>query len=198
MSLKETVDLDLPVAAPYNTTAVSPKVRVVVRMLDRYMRLAVIALLEQGGVEVLEIDDGTLPLITDDNRQRSCRTILIIDDTFGAAQEAVTAMRRRQLGGVVSRHEPDHLLLALSCVGHAMIALPTSILDLANEAPALGARQLRILALVSSGMPNNRIAERLALSEPTVKREISELFRIFHCSTRLELAMKSAEVGYSS
>lgn len=63
--------------------------------------------------------------------------------------------------------------------------------DLSN----LSQLDLTILKLVSDGLSNREIAERVYLSRHTVKDRIEKLMRVFAASRRAELAAKAARQG---
>ncbi len=71
----------------------------------------------------------------------------------------------------------------------------------AAPAPAAGKRReltkldMTILQLVSSGLSNREIAERVYLSTHTIKDRIEKIMRYFGVSRRAELAAKAARQG---
>ncbi len=54
---------------------------------------------------------------------------------------------------------------------------------------------ITILQLVSSGLSNREIAERVCLSTHTIKDRIEKMMRHFGASRRAELAAKAARQG---
>ena len=54
--------------------------------------------------------------------------------------------------------------------------------------PALTVRELEILSLAASGLPNGRIAKRLWVSEQTVKFHLSNIYRKLDVANRTEAA----------
>jgi DNA-binding NarL/FixJ family response regulator len=64
-----------------------------------------------------------------------------------------------------------------------------------TRAPAgragLTAREMEVLALVTTGRTNRQIAERLVISEKTVARHLSNLF------TKLQVSSRSAATAYA-
>lgn len=55
----------------------------------------------------------------------------------------------------------------------------------------LSARELEILDLVTQGMRNKEIADRLCLAEKTVKNHVSNILKALQVNTRTEAAMKA-------
>jgi two-component system response regulator DevR len=64
------------------------------------------------------------------------------------------------------------------------------------EGPALTEGQLRILSLISEGFTNRQIAERVHLSENTVKSHIQEIFRELDVRNRVEAALRATREGW--
>lgn len=54
----------------------------------------------------------------------------------------------------------------------------------------LSPREYQIAQLVASGRSNRQIAERLAISEQTVKNHIQSIFRKLSLNNRVELTIK--------
>jgi len=132
------------------------------------------------------------------------RTILIVASI--AAPEVVAAL---QLGarGVLERHSaPELLFQGIDAVaaGHFWIgdecaaadapALVRRLQHAPADAPRLGltAREREIVRAVVNGETNREIAERLAISDNTVKRHIMNIFDKVGCSKRVELALFAA------
>lgn len=97
--------------------------------------------------------------------------------TGAAAQEALAAQETfERLGAIADARRASRL------VG---LARRTSTLELT-------ARQVEILRLLAVGLTNREIAERLVLSEHTVKRHVANIL------TRLDLPSRAAAVAYAS
>ncbi|MCO5297212.1 MAG: response regulator transcription factor [Fimbriimonadaceae bacterium] len=62
--------------------------------------------------------------------------------------------------------------------------------DIAHQLRRLSTRERETAHLISQGMPNKQIAEKLGLSEPTIKLYAGRLLRAFECRNRVELALK--------
>ena len=70
--------------------------------------------------------------------------------------------------------------------------------ELASEglASPLSEAQLRILRLIAAGFSNREIANRIHLSENTVKSHIQEIFRKLEVGNRVEAALKASTKGW--
>jgi NarL family two-component system response regulator YdfI len=64
----------------------------------------------------------------------------------------------------------------------------------APETP-LSPREVQVLSMLAEGFANKRIAERLGISEHTVKTHIASLFEKLHASTRTEAVTTGARLG---
>lgn len=78
--------------------------------------------------------------------------------------------------------------------------LVTRVLDsyrapLVVEQPDLSARELELLRLIAQGLSNREIAERLTLSETTVKSYASRLLPKVGCQTRAQLVAYAYRAG---
>jgi len=71
-------------------------------------------------------------------------------------------------------------------------------LQLSDPVATLTARQLEIVNAVVEGRSNKDIAEKLSISEETVKRHLTIIFDKTGMSTRLELAMYAVKHGIGS
>lgn len=59
---------------------------------------------------------------------------------------------------------------------------------------ALSPREYQVARLVASGRSNRQIAERLVISEQTVKNHIQSIFRKLAISNRVELTIRIQRV----
>lgn len=65
--------------------------------------------------------------------------------------------------------------------------------DNGNELGALSSREMEVLELVAQGMRNREIADRLDISEKTVKNHVSNILKVLQVATRTEAAMKAVK-----
>lgn len=112
-----------------------------------------------------------------------------------------------QLGarGILSKSRISELESAIRCVLNGNywvegreVSSVNSILEelagsMANSTPArsygLTPREIEVIALVTEGCSNKDIAQRLNITEDTVKRHLTNIFDKVGMSTRLELAL---------
>jgi DNA-binding NarL/FixJ family response regulator len=110
------------------------------------------------------------------------------------------------------RHEPDHEALRFLGVWHlidkrlgapALLDAVRSILFGAERSSdevngrrfGLTQRECQILAAVASAFPNKEIAQRLAITEDTVKRHLTSIFNKVGVSNRVELTLFAVHHG---
>ncbi len=63
---------------------------------------------------------------------------------------------------------------------------------------ALTPREMDVLRLLAEGLPNRKIAERLAINERTVKYHVSAIIAKLEASNRTEAVMRAIELGLVS
>ena len=66
----------------------------------------------------------------------------------------------------------------------------------AEPSSPLSETQLEILRLIAAGLSNREIADRVHLSENTVKSHIQEIFRKLDVGNRVEAALKASKEGW--
>ncbi len=118
-----------------------------------------------------------------------CRTVLWVRSVSTELAHQATEYGVR---GILSKKEPVETLIAcLRAVAQGAMWLEESLrASLGNVlAVHLSDREGQLVGLLSSGMSNKEIAERLRLSEGTVKVYMSRMFRKLGMNDRLELAM---------
>jgi DNA-binding NarL/FixJ family response regulator len=107
---------------------------------------------------------------------------------------AQTALRAGARGCINGDMQPKQILRALSVVAEGQIAAPRQLLEymITTDKPVdldiLSSRQKEILELVGEGLSNAAIAERLFLSESTVKQHLRSAFKVLGVSNRTEAA----------
>lgn len=133
-------------------------------------------------------------------RQKNLRII-----TLTSSEREVEAMRsvRRSLAAILSRHSPFSVLA--ECVRRVAAgeAWPDAPLTATPGSPAglfssggqsldkspLSGREKQVVELIAQGFKNKEIAERMFISEQTVKNHLHNIFDKLGVSDRLELAL---------
>jgi DNA-binding NarL/FixJ family response regulator len=139
------------------------------------------------------------------SRSRTAVKVIVLTASIGN-KEIVEAL---QLGarGVVRKETPPRVLL--KCIHsvfdgqywlgqNAFTDLIRGLQSLGGSASAppkfgLTAKELKVIAAVLEGDTNKAIAERLSISEQTVKNHLTNIFNKLGVSNRLELALFAAK-----
>ncbi len=130
-------------------------------------------------------------------------TIVLVDDPH--ADVALAALRAGAAAVLARQSDAQELLAALAAVSTGLVVLDAAVRDtlapaatmLRGTAPSepLTERERQILALLAGGLSNRRIAERLALSENTVKAHVASILAKLGATTRTEAVMLGVRLG---
>jgi Response regulator containing a CheY-like receiver domain and an HTH DNA-binding domain len=146
------------------------------------------------------------------------RRILAHDATVGVLMltmleddtSVFAAMRAGARGYVLKGAAPEEIIRAVTAVAAGEVILGAAIAARARELfqtgvhraaqpfPALSAREHDILDLLAAGHSNGVIAERLALSEKTVRNNVSNIFAKLLVSDRPTAIVRAREAGLGS
>lgn len=145
---------------------------------------------------VLGTDDTTTGLLKNLRRRRELypnSPIVVFSWRLDLAL-AQAALRAGARGCINSDMQPEQIVRALSVVAEGQIAAPRQLLEymIATDKPVdlgvLTSRQKQIIELVGEGLSNAEIAERLFLSESTVKQHLRSAYKVLGVSNRTEAA----------
>jgi len=138
-----------------------------------------------------------------------CRFILL--DTNCGRENIIAAFLNKKICGVVmSNSSPDHLLKAIRGVAKGEVWVDKhTVKDLLQGINALNSgrtsvlsdREKDVVALIGQGFRNKEVAQRLKISEPTVKSHLNRIFRKLNVRTRSELvaySIKNNDLGRNS
>jgi DNA-binding NarL/FixJ family response regulator len=161
-----------------------------VRSLKPHLLLLDLAMPRRSGLEVLcELNLNSSPL----------RVILLVASIERA--QIVEALQLGAHGIVMKEAAPDLLFKAMRAVmsgqywiGRESVADLLQVLRLMSQPAAqnhyrMTARERQVLSEIVAGATNHEIAEKLAISEETVKHHLTSLFDKLGVSNRLELAI---------
>ena len=93
----------------------------------------------------------------------------------------------RPCGGTSNVHSANRACLREDNCAAGQAAKIARMAD-ANPIDSLSDRETEVLALVAEGLPNTRIAERLSVSEHTVKFHLQNVFQKLNVANRTEAA----------
>jgi DNA-binding NarL/FixJ family response regulator len=129
---------------------------------------------------------------------------VLILTTFGEDDDALEALRAGARGVLTkdAGHEEISRALHQAAAGHMTLAAPLQARLLAAAAPpdapvradlpdGLTAREGEVLGLIATGFTNREIAERLVVSEATIKTHINHLF------AKIDARDRAAAINYA-
>lgn len=134
-----------------------------------------------------------------DEIPRLARATSVILLTANESVDNGMAALRMGARAVVHKHFAfETLMAAISAVAAGQVWMPPSIQgafagDLSK--PRLTARELEIVRYVGSGLRNNEVAERLALSENTIKTHLAKIFDKLGLRDRQDLLHYAIRTG---
>ena len=131
--------------------------------------------------------------------------------TFGLDEYVVEALRAGASGFLLKDSSPEDLIEAIHVIaaGEALLApsVTRRLLDrFASRLPALAEtpnpalaelteRELEVLRLVAQGLSNAEIAERLVVSETTVKTHVAHVFAKLDLHDRVQAVILAYQAG---
>jgi DNA-binding NarL/FixJ family response regulator len=120
--------------------------------------------------------------------------VLTMFDDPGSARRA---MRAGASGYLVKGASGDDVLGAVRSIAAGQVVLDGLLRDVVASEPGanLTDRELDVVRLMSDGLTNTAIAERLFLSEKTVRNHISAVFRKLGATNRIEAVRLARQAG---
>jgi two-component system, NarL family, response regulator LiaR len=140
-------------------------------------------------------------------RQVSPRTQVIIFTSFHEDEFIFPAIRAGALSYLLKDVRPDEMTEAVrkAALGEAILdpkvasrlvqAIQNPPEDQSNPYTELSERELEVLLLIAEGLPNFMIAERLVISEKTVKSHVSNILNKLHLIDRTQAAVYAWSKG---
>ena len=147
--------------------------------------------LEMPGVDGIE----TLQRL----KKMNARTRTIVFTVFDTDDRIVSAMRAGAMGYLLKGAPREDVFRAVRVVneGGSLLepAVASRFLDSINDPDALTTRQKEVLNLIAKGLLNKEIADRLYISERTVKFHVSEILAKLGAGNRTEAVAIATEKG---
>ena len=139
----------------------------------------------------------------DDIPQLSRLTNVIVLTASESAENGVKALRLGAKGVVQKRFAIETLMMALRSVADGLVWMPPMVqTEFARQESSSGKeltpRESEIVRYVCSGMKNIEVAERLAITESTVKTHLNNIFQKLNLRDRVELAHVALRLGLIS
>jgi NarL family two-component system response regulator LiaR len=138
------------------------------------------------------------------SRQPQARILVLT--SFAADNKVFPAIKAGASGYLLKDSSPDELVRAIRQVHRGEPSLhPTIARKLLQEvahpaelqpAPeALTGREMEVLRLIAQGLSNQEIADRLVVSEPTVRAHVSRILGKLHLASRTQAALYAVREG---
>ncbi len=181
------IDCSYPVVAAGLKSALEGRTRVHIGAAPPAEVVPTSAILDAGGVEGLS---EALDRMHKVNAEMS----VLVFSMHVDLPLARAALRLGARGFVHAGMELDQIARATEVAARGEVVAPRKLLEflIANDDPtdlnALTSRQRDILDMVAEGMSNIQIAQRLYLSESTVKQHLRAAYKLLGVSNRSEAA----------
>jgi DNA-binding NarL/FixJ family response regulator len=132
---------------------------------------------------------------------------ILVVTMFEDDDSVFAAMRAGARGYVLKDMDDDEMIRAILAVGHGEAifsrAIATRIMAFFTNRPAqpqtpfpdLTESEQKVLRLVARGLPNDEIADQLALSPKTVRNYVSSIFGKLHVADRAEAIVRARDAG---
>jgi NarL family two-component system response regulator LiaR len=149
----------------------------------------------KGGVEAIQ-----------EIRAENADARILVLTSFAEEEKVYAAIKAGALGYLLKDASPQEILAGIREVHRGEPSLPPvmahklmSELQRASNLPPtedpLTERELEILKLVAQGLPNLEIAERLVISERTVRTHVSNILSKLHLANRTQAALYALREG---
>jgi NarL family two-component system response regulator LiaR len=141
------------------------------------------------------------------SRQEGARILVLT--SFGSDDKVFPAIKAGALGYLLKDSEPADLLEAIEKVHRGEPSLHPIIarkvlqeMQRASQRPPtpdpLTDRELQVLRLVAKGLSNREIAERLVVTEATVRSHVSNTLGKLHLANRVQATLYALHEGLTS
>jgi DNA-binding NarL/FixJ family response regulator len=127
---------------------------------------------------------------------------VVILTSFSDRERILRALDAGAVGYLLKDAEPEELARAIDAAARGEAPLDPraarallSARQAASPADALSEREREVLLMVAEGMPNKVIAQRLSISEKTVKAHLTSVFRRIGVTDRTQAALWVERTG---
>ncbi|HKD68284.1 MAG TPA: response regulator transcription factor [Candidatus Binataceae bacterium] len=160
----------------------------------------VLAAVSDNSCDILLLDLQMDRWVMDDIAQLSRLTQVIVLTASESAENGVRALRLGARAIVLKRFAIETLMTAIHTVAEGLVWMPPTVQAqfATQDNPAsrqLTARESEIVRYVAGGMRNAQVAQRLSISESTVKTHLNNVFQKLGLRDRLELTHYAIKTG---
>jgi DNA-binding NarL/FixJ family response regulator len=128
----------------------------------------------------------------------ACKVLILT--TYEGDEDVYKALAAGARGYLLKECPPDELFAAIRKVasgeGHVSKPAAESLASRAEGAGALSDREIEVVRLMAKGLSNREIADRLFVSEATVRTHANHIFTKLGVSDRLEAVMVASRRGF--
>ncbi len=165
---------------------------------------ALMEVLADTACDVLLLDLQMERWALDDIRQLATRTKVVVLTASESLENAITAMRLGARGVVQKRFAVQTLMEAIRTVAGGSVWMPPTLQAEvaaqwgASNSKQLTSREADIVRLVATGLRNAEIAQRLSITEATVKTHLNNIFEKLELRDRVELTVYALRHGLAA
>jgi NarL family two-component system response regulator LiaR len=134
---------------------------------------------------------------------------ILVLTSFTGDDQVFPAIKAGALGYLLKDSDPEELLAAIESVHHGEPSLSPAIaqkvlveLRQPSDRPPtpdpLTDREVEVIRLVAKGLSNQEIAERLTVTEATVRAHVSNILSKLHLANRTQAALYALREGLAS
>jgi DNA-binding NarL/FixJ family response regulator len=158
-------------------------------------------MLKRSPCDILLLDLHLDRSVFADIARFAARTKVIVLTANEHPEDAMTAIREGAEGVVLKRFAVDMLMDAVHTVIKGQTWLPAPLQTQIAEGlrgtanVTLTPRERDVIRLVALGLRNAEVAERLFISDETVKTHLNNIFRKLDLRDRVELTLYAARIG---
>ncbi len=149
----------------------------------------------KGGIETIK-----------EIKQENPKIRILILTSFAEDDKVFPAIKAGALGYLLKDSSPEMLFQAIQdvyqgkswlhpSIAHKMIQELNQPSDLPPTEDPLTERELEVLRFVAKGLPNLEIAQKLSVSESTVRVHVSNILSKLHLANRIQVALYALKKG---